>query len=331
MISVFLVILLSIMANIAKSDEIIATNWQVVEGPPTVWNFQNGKIQCEVANVGMHRILSKKIIEGDWVIEAEIECSNNRSCPSQSIHFSVAEDYSYGYILTLKRSELLLTRIVTGEGEASWAKNIVSNAISAELLGFGTGDYEIVVDNFAIESSKKQSITDNFESDLSKWNCYIGQATTHGGKLLLGNDNVAAHNEGIRTVDHIPPTEYLEAIIEVDTASGGGGYQIDFRLATDDSGYIGIQRRFGDFGSKFLFKVVPGWDLPPINVPNQNRHFKLKITCDRSTGVSAGYYDFLDGKGWVKIGDTVQIEAARRTVKVWPLPVNMSMRKLKIF
>ena len=32
MISVFLVILLSIMANIAKSDEIIATNWQVVEG-----------------------------------------------------------------------------------------------------------------------------------------------------------------------------------------------------------------------------------------------------------------------------------------------------------
>ena len=45
MISVFLVILLSIMANIAKSDEIIATNWQVVEGPPTVWNFQNGKIQ----------------------------------------------------------------------------------------------------------------------------------------------------------------------------------------------------------------------------------------------------------------------------------------------
>ena len=331
MISVFLVILLSIMANIAKSDEIIATNWQVVEGPPTVWNFQNGKIQCEVANVGMHRILSKKIIEGDWVIEAEIECSNNRSCPSQSIHFSVAEDYSYGYILTLKRSELLLTRIVTGEGEASWAKNIVSNAISAELLGFGTGDYEIVVDNFAIESSKKQSITDNFESDLSKWNCYIGQATTHGGKLLLGNDNVAAHNEGIRTVDHIPPTEYLEAIIEVDTASGGGGYQIDFRLATDDSGYIGIQRRFGDFGSKFLFKVVPGWDLPSINVPNQNRQFKLKITCDRSTGVSAGYYDLLDGKGWVKIGDTVQIEAARRNVKVWPIPVNMSMRKLKIF
>ena len=229
MISVFLVILLSIMANIAKSDEIIATNWQVVEGPPTVWNFQNGKIQCEVANVGMHRILSKKIIEGDWVIEAEIECSNNRSCPSQSIHFSVAEDYSYGYILTLKRSELLLTRIVTGEGEASWAKNIVSNAISAELLGFGTGDYEIVVDNFAIESSKKQSITDNFESDLSKWNCYIGQATTHGGKLLLGNDNVAAHNEGIRTVDHIPPTEYLEAIIEVDTASGGE----DTRLISD--------------------------------------------------------------------------------------------------
>ena len=324
-------ILLGTTTNVARSEEVITTNWEIVDGIPTAWDFLAGEIRCEVANTGMHRILSKKTIEGDWIIEAEIECSNNRSCPSQSIHFSIAEDYSYGYILTLKGSELLLTRIVTGEGEASWAKNIASNTIGADLLGFGTGDYEIVVDNFSIESSKKQSITDNFESGLSKWNRYIGQATTHGGKLRLGNDNITAHNEGIRTVDHIPPTEYLEAIIEVATASGVGGYQIDFRLMVDDSSYLGIQRRFGDFGSIFLFKVVPGWDLPPINVPNQNRHFKLKITCDRSTGVSAGYYDFLDGKGWIKIGDTVQIEAARRKVKVWSLPVNMSIRKLKIF
>ena len=91
-------ILLGTMTNVARSEEVITTNWEIVDGIPTAWDFLAGEIQCEVANTGMHRILSKKTIEGDWIIEAEIECSNNRSCPSQSIHFSIAEDYSYGHI-----------------------------------------------------------------------------------------------------------------------------------------------------------------------------------------------------------------------------------------
>ena len=111
---VFLGILLVLMTNIIRSEETITTDWEIVDGTPTAWDFLAGEIRCEVANTGMHRILSKKTMEGDWIIETEIECSNNRSCPSQSIYFSIAEDYSYGYILTLKDSELILHRIVVG-------------------------------------------------------------------------------------------------------------------------------------------------------------------------------------------------------------------------
>ena len=101
-INLFLFFSLFLIANVIRGEEVIVTDWEIVDGVPTAWEFLTEGIQCEVANAGMHRILSKKIVEGDWVIEAEIECSNNRSSASQSIHFSVAEDYSYGYILTLK-------------------------------------------------------------------------------------------------------------------------------------------------------------------------------------------------------------------------------------
>jgi len=333
MTGLFLSIILAIITNTVRSEEPMAKDWQIVEGPPIAWDFQAEGIHCEVANDGLHRILSEQIIKGDWIIEAEIECLDDYIHSSQSIHFSIAEDYSYGYILTLTGSELILNRIVTGEGKANWTQSITSNAVGADILAYGTSNYEIVVDNFSIGSPGTDAIADDFESNLSQWNRYAGQATTRGGKLRLGNSGLIAHNEGIKTIGCILPNEYLEASMEVNTASGDGGYQIDFRLTSenDDSGYLGIQRRFNDFGSTFLFKVVPGWDLPPINVPNQARNFRLKITCDKSTGVSAGYYNLLDGKGWIKIGDTEQLEATKTLVKVWQLPTIRPRPKFDIF
>jgi len=48
------------MTNVARSEEVITTNWEIVDGIPTAWDFLAGEIRCEVANTGMHRILSKK-------------------------------------------------------------------------------------------------------------------------------------------------------------------------------------------------------------------------------------------------------------------------------
>ena len=48
------------MTNVARSEEVITTNWEIVDGIPTAWDFLAGEIRCKVANTGMHRILSKK-------------------------------------------------------------------------------------------------------------------------------------------------------------------------------------------------------------------------------------------------------------------------------
>lgn len=317
--------ILSIARNSDLASNTNTTDWKVVEGTPSAWDFRAGKIRCEVTNAGRHRILSEKIIEGDWVLDAEIERSGGPSDASQSILFTVAEDLSYGYILTLKGAELSFTRIVKGEDEASWVKNITSYGIRGDILGFGTDDYRIEVDTFSIGSPGKPAITDDFKFGLGKWDCYTGKATTRDGRLRLGSNGPPAHNEGVRTVDGVTTKENLEAVMDVTGTAGTGGYQVNFKVTTDDSSYVGIQRRFGTFGSSFLFEVGPGWDLPPVNVPNQNTHFRAKITCDRATGVSAGYYDLLDGKGWVKIGDTAQIEAAKTKIKAWPVSVEKAV------
>lgn len=323
-------VLLCAMVSIAQGEKTVTTAWKVVEGAPSGWDFRAGKIRCEVTNAGPHRILSEKIIEGDWALDAEIERSGGPSDASQSILFTVAEDLSYGYILTLKGAELSLTRMVKGEDEASWVKDITSSGVRGDILGFGTDDYSIEVDSFLIGSPGKPAIMDDFNSGLDKWDCYTGKATTRDGKLKLSSNGPPAHNEGVRTVAQVAPKENLEAVMEVTGAAGTGGYQVNFKVTTDDSSYIEIQRRFGAFVSSFVFQVVPGLELPVVNVPDQNRHFKVKITCDPSTGVSAGYYDLLDGKGWAKIGDTAQIEATRTKIKTWPVSVDPAVPRHKL-
>ncbi|MAE19982.1 hypothetical protein CMK12_13825 [Candidatus Poribacteria bacterium] len=280
MADIYLAIVLTIMASNVTNPESMTKDWQIIEGSSRAWNFQAEEIECEIINDGLHRILSEKIISGDWIIETEIEHINHSS---QSIHFSIAEDYSYGYILTLKNSELILCRIATDNEQDDWTQSITLNPVGADILAYGTGHYEIEVDNFTLASPGVSSITDDFESGLTQWNQYDGQATTRGGRLRLGNDGIMAHNEGIQTIGRILPNEYLEASVQVNSVSGDGGCQIDFRLIPENnrSGYLGIQRRFNQFGSAFIFKVVPGWDLPPIKVPNHARKFNLKITCDQ--------------------------------------------------
>ena len=319
MADIYLAIVLTLMASNVTNHDSMKKDWQIVEGSSSAWNFQADEIECEIVNDGLHRILSEKIISGDWIIETEIEHINYSS---QSIHFSIAEDYSYGYILTLENSELILRRIATDNEQDNWIQSITSNPVRADILAYGTSNYEIEIDNFTLASPDVSSITDDFESGLAQWNQYDGQATTQGGRLRLGNDGIMAHNEGVQTIDRILPNEYLEASVQVNSVSGDGGCQIDFRLIPENnqSGYLGIQRRFNQFGSEFIFKVMPGWDLPPISVPNHARKFNLKITCDRSTGISAGYYNLLDETGWIKIGDTKMLQMSRTLVKIWKIP-----------
>ena len=77
MTGLFLAVILAIITNTVRSEEPMAKDWQIVEGSPIAWDFQAEGIRCEVANDGLHRILSEQIIKGDWIIEAEIECLDN--------------------------------------------------------------------------------------------------------------------------------------------------------------------------------------------------------------------------------------------------------------
>ena len=58
-INLSLFLFLFLIANIIRSEEVIVTDWEIVDGVPKAWEFLTEGIQCEVANVGMHRILSK--------------------------------------------------------------------------------------------------------------------------------------------------------------------------------------------------------------------------------------------------------------------------------
>ena len=191
MADIYLTIVLTLMASNVTNHDSMKKDWQIVEGSSSAWNFQADEIECEIVNDGLHRILSEKIISDDWIIETEIEHINYSS---QSIHFSIAEDYSYGYILTLENSELILRRIATDNEQDNWIQSITSNPVRADILAYGTSNYEIEIDNFTLASPDVSSITDDFESGLAQWNQYDGQATTQGGRLRLGNDGIMAHN-----------------------------------------------------------------------------------------------------------------------------------------
>ncbi len=138
MADIYLTIVLTLMAGNVTNHDSTKKDWQIVEGSSIAWNFQAEEIECEIVNDGLHRILSEKIISGDWIIETEIEYVNYSS---QSIHFSIAEDYSHGYILTLENSELILRRIVTGNEQDNWIQSITSNPVGADILAYGTSNY----------------------------------------------------------------------------------------------------------------------------------------------------------------------------------------------
>ena len=77
MADIYLAIVLTIMASNVTNYDSMKKDWQIVEGSSRAWNFQAEEIECEIVNDGLHRILSEKIISGDWIIETEIEHINH--------------------------------------------------------------------------------------------------------------------------------------------------------------------------------------------------------------------------------------------------------------
>ena len=79
MADIYLTIVLILMASNSTNYDSMKKDWQIVEGSSSAWNFQADEIECEIVSDGLHRILSEKIISGDWVIETEIEHINYSS------------------------------------------------------------------------------------------------------------------------------------------------------------------------------------------------------------------------------------------------------------
>ncbi len=148
------------------------------------------------------------------------------------------------------------------------------------------------------------AIRDDFNGDLSQWTLSAGNPEVREGKLVFNDESSRNGNIGIHSQQMITTERDIEAVLRLRNFSGTGGYQCVFRLS-NGANSVGIQRRGGAFGSDYRLSVHDGsrgWESFPIGAGG--RDFDLKLTYSPVSGLFSGYYDVLDGKGWVKIADT---------------------------
>ena len=96
--------------SIVKGENTGIAAWKAIKGNISAWELEGSKLRCKSINETPQWIISKHTVAGHWILEADINSSNNDA--SQGILFTLGNNLNYGYFLSLVDKQLTFSRIV---------------------------------------------------------------------------------------------------------------------------------------------------------------------------------------------------------------------------